>query len=81
MGFVRDLIAKSDEIFGEESYITGEIVSTYDLQNSFETDNVIISVFTIVSIFLIILITFKSISVPTVLVAVIQGAMCPRACL
>ncbi len=75
MGFVRDLIAKSDEIFGEESYITGEIVSTYDLQNSFETDNVIISVFTIVSIFLIILITFKSISVPTVLVAVIQGAM------
>ncbi|MBQ8321781.1 MAG: MMPL family transporter [Clostridia bacterium] len=73
--FVSNLLLKVDEIFGEGAYITGEVISTYDLQSSFETDNMIISVFTIVSIFFIILITFKSISIPSVLVAVIQGAM------
>ena len=73
--FVNNLLLKVDEIFGDGAYITGEVISTYDLQSSFETDNMIISVFTIVSIFFIILITFKSISIPSVLVAVIQGAM------
>ena len=73
--FVQYLIAAIREVYGEDAHPAGHIVSTYELQESFETDNKIISIFTVVSIFLIIMIIFKSISLPVLLVAVIQGAI------
>lgn len=73
--FVSNLDSEVKKIFGEDAYITGEIVSTYDLRNSFSHDNTFISIFTIVSIFIIILIVFSSLSLPIILVAIIQGAI------
>jgi len=73
--FVEALSQKVREIFGEEAYVAGEIATTNDLIKAFDDDNSFISVFTVVSIFLIILVVFKSLSLPVLLVAVIQGSV------
>ncbi len=73
--FVEYLSQAVDATFGDEAHIAGEIVSTYDLQKTFDDDNRLISIFTIISIFVIILLVFRSLSLPVVLVAVIQGAI------
>lgn len=72
--FVAYLKETATKYFGEDSYIAGESVSTNDLKQSFATDQIIISVVTIVSILLIVAFTFKSASLPLILVLVIQGA-------
>lgn len=73
--FVNALYAKATEIFGTEAHIAGEIVSTRDLASSFAYDNTFITVFTLISIFLIIALIFRSLSLPVILVTVIQGAI------
>lgn len=73
--FVEYLSAKVQEIFGEGAYVAGEIATTNDLINAFDDDNRFISIFTVVSIFIIIMVVFKSLSLPVLLVAVIQGAI------
>ncbi len=73
--FVEYLSAKVREVFGEGAYVAGEIATTNDLIKAFDYDNKFISIFTVVSIFLIIMIIFKSLSLPIILVAVIQGAI------
>jgi predicted RND superfamily exporter protein len=73
--FVEYLSAKVREIFGEGAYVAGEIATTNDLTKAFDADNKLISIFTVISIFLIIMIVFKSLSLPVILVAIIQGAI------
>lgn len=73
--FVDYLIQEVKTVFGDDAYITGEIVSTYDLKQSFSHDNLFITVFTLISIFVIVLVIFRSLSLPIILVAVIQGAI------
>lgn len=73
--FVEYLVATVKEVFGNDAYVGGEIVSTYDLAVAFEGDNTFISIFTIISIFLIIMVVFRSLSLPVLLVTVIQGAI------
>ena len=73
--FVEELSCQVKQIFGDGASITGEIVSTYDLESAFSHDNTFITVFTLISIFVIVLVIFRSISIPMILVAVIQGAI------
>lgn len=73
--FVGWLSDEVKHIFGDDAYITGEIVSTYDLESSFDRDNRFITVFTLISIFVIVMVIFRSLSLPVILVAVIQGAI------
>lgn len=64
-----------DEVFGQECYLAGTIPSTYDLIQTFDHDNTLISSFTIVFIFLIVMLLFRSLSLPILLVPVIQSAI------
>ena len=73
--FVKYLLENVNETFGDDAHIAGEIVSTNDLKESFSYDNTLISVFTIVAVFVIVMLIFRSISLPIILVAVIQGAI------
>ncbi len=73
--FVAYLLSTAKEVFGEGAHIAGLMVVTYDLQESFAADNLFITIFTIIAIFLIVMIVFRSISLPIILVAVIQGAI------
>ena len=73
--FVSYLSDEVKSVFGNDAYIAGEIVSTNDLEGSFAHDNMFITVFTLISIFVIVMIIFRSLSLPVVLVAIIQGAI------
>ena len=73
--FVSALGTILSEVVLTEAYAAGELISTYDLASTFSRDNLIISVFTLVSVFLIVLVLFRSISLPVLLVSVIQGAI------
>lgn len=73
--FVRYLSDEVKRVFGDDAYIAGEIVSTYDLEQSFAHDNLFITVFTLISIFIIVMMIFRSLSLPVILVATIQGAI------
>lgn len=73
--FIEYLSDEVKHIFGDSAYITGEIVSTYDLEQAFAHDNLFITVFTLISIFIIVLLVFKSVSLPFILVTIIQGAI------
>lgn len=73
--FVEFVKSVSREVFGENTYVAGELMSTYDLKESFDYDNTLITIITIISIFIIVLLVFKSISLPIVLVTIIQGAI------
>lgn len=73
--FMKEVSAAVDELFGEEAYPAGTIPSTYDLKQTFDHDNVLISIFTVVSVFVIVMVLFRSLSLPLLLVTVIQGAI------
>lgn len=59
----------------KQAIFAGASMSAYDLNGSFQTDNLLITLLTIAFIFIILAITFRSWGIPIVLVAVIQGAI------
>jgi len=73
--FINDLNDLANDAFGSNSYITGEMASVVDLGKAFEFDNKIIMLVSIISVFLIIMIIFRSLSIPIILVPIIQGAI------
>ncbi|MCH5155980.1 MAG: MMPL family transporter [Clostridiales bacterium] len=58
-----------------QAIFAGASMSAYDLNGSFKTDNLLITLLTIAFIFIILAVTFRSWGIPVVLVAVIQGAI------
>ena len=60
---------------GEGVYIIGNSTSSRDLASSFETDNMIITVLSIVFVVAVLLFTFRSVGLPILLIIVIQGSI------
>lgn len=58
-----------------DAIFAGESMSAYDLNDSFVSDNLIITLLTIAFIYVILMFTFRSWGIPLVLVLVIQGAI------
>lgn len=73
--YVKDITNTAKSVFGEDTNIAGEIVSTTDLANAFDFDNKLITFLTIAMVFLIVMVVFKSLSIPLLLVTIIQGAI------
>lgn len=73
--FLTELKAAVREIFGDDAYTAGEICTVSDMRASFGHDLRLINIFTIISVFLIVALIFRSLSLPLVLVAMIQGAI------
>lgn len=61
--------------FYDESYLVGESSVIYDVKNNVEQDYLAVIVISIVAVGLIILLTFKSITIPILLLLVIQTAI------
>jgi predicted RND superfamily exporter protein len=59
----------------DEYYVLGSSVNICDIQNTFATDMLNINIISILAVFLIILILYRSVSIPILLVACIQGAI------
>ena len=65
----------ANDIFDGEAKLTGESVALYDLKEISTEDSKIVSIVTIILVSLVVLITFKSISIPIILVLNIQSAI------
>ena len=65
-----------DEYYGEgETIIAGESTSQYDLMKTFNRDNIVVSVGSVLIVLAVLLFTFMSAGMPVLLIAVIQGAI------
>lgn len=58
-----------------EVYVVGNVTSEMDFKASFEIDNVVVSVVSILIVLVVLLFTFKSVAMPIILIAVIQGCI------
>ena len=56
-------------------YLVGDATSSYDLEKTFTTDNIIVSVLSVLFVILVLFFTFKSAGLPVLLIAVIQGSV------
>ncbi len=67
--------AEMDEDPSLRVYIAGESTSEMDLKGQFETDNIVVSVVSVLFVLVILLFTFQSAGMPLLLIAVIEGAI------
>ena len=68
---VREIAQK----YYREAYVIGDSTSDYDLSKSFSSDNRLISIMTAAFVFIILLFTFSSLSLPVLLVTTIQTSI------
>lgn len=61
--------------YPDGAYIVGDSTSDYDLSSSFSTDNLMVSILSLLFVLLILVFTFKSAGLPVLLLAIIQGAI------
>ena len=70
-----DQVRKIAQKYYQEVYVVGDSTSDYDLSKSFLTDNLMISVLTAAFVLIILFFTFRSYSIPWILVATIQSSI------
>ncbi|MGB4985538.1 MAG: MMPL family transporter [Erysipelotrichaceae bacterium] len=71
LGEIRNVV---DQYY-DEHYLVGNTTSDFDLQTSFVSDNVIITILTALFVMIILLFTFQSAGLPVLLVLAIQGSI------
>ena len=61
--------------YGDDFYLTGIPMSTYDIGSAFEGDLMKVNLITLAAIFLIVALSFRAVALPALLVFVIEGAI------
>lgn len=72
---VEKIKETAQQYYGEEIHLVGESASLYDIKHTVEKDNRRVNLLTVATIALVLLITFKSVSFPVVLLLTIQVAV------
>ncbi|SFA94039.1 hypothetical protein SAMN04488072_10437 [Lentibacillus halodurans] len=67
--------AIADDYYGDDYLALGESVTLYDMKDIVEQDNTVVNLLTVAAIAIVLLITFRSISIPVVLLLTIQSAV------
>lgn len=70
-----DQVHSSAEKYYDHVYSVGESVTLYDIKNTVQKDNTLVNLLTIITIAFVLIVTFKSISIPIVLLLTIQTAV------
>jgi len=70
---IRNTVARFYNV--EDIHLVGNSTSNKDLMNSFNTDNLIITILTALFVMIILLFTFQSAGLPVLLVVTIQGSI------
>ena len=73
--FMNDLKEQLSHALDGEYYLLGNAAMATEISSDFNSEFLMITLITIVAIFVIVALTFKSISVPVVLVSIIQTAI------
>lgn len=69
---VRDTV---QAYYGDEYYATGESITLYDMKNIVKKDNTLVNILTVSTIALVLFVTFKSLTLPIVLLLTIQASV------
>ncbi len=73
-----DFIQKLKDMFGEEIndfYVVGDSTIAYEISQTFDNELNFMTIITMIAIFVVVAITFKSLIIPTILVLIIQTAV------
>lgn len=65
----------SKEHYGDQYYLAGGSVNVYDMKETVTADNKVVTVISILGIGLIIMITFRSLSIPIILILAIESSI------
>lgn len=74
-GVVEQIRAKSTEYYGDESLSAGYATSLYDMRDVVTVDNQVTNLIAICAIILVLVLTFKSATLPVILLATIESAI------
>lgn len=70
--FISELIKDCDSALGKEYYLIGNSPMSYEMQQSFDKEMLLITLLTAISIFIVVAITFRKLSIPLILVLLVQ---------
>lgn len=73
--FVESLTAQCNSQLKDEHYLIGESVMMNEMRNQWGSEMLLVTLITILSIFLIVAITFRSLAVPAILVMTVMSAV------
>lgn len=65
----------ASDYYGDDFHMLGESATMYDMRNIVEADNKLVNALTVISIAIVLLITFRSISFPVVLLLTIETSV------
>lgn len=72
---VENIREIADKYYPDDNYLAGEGVSTYDLKETITADMVLVNLVAIGAVFIILMLTLKSLSIPFILVLSIETAI------
>lgn len=72
---IEDVQQAATTYYSDNVYTVGESVSLYDIKNTVQKDNTFVNTLTLLTVAFVLFVTFKSISIPLVLLLTIQSAV------
>src|SRR5690625_3836340 len=72
---VDEVQSITETYYEDDFYVTGESVTLYDMKRIVEKDNKLVNILTVVTIAFVLLVTFRSLSFPIVLLLTIQTSV------
>ena len=74
--FLDEMKAIAKSYYEEgEVYIVGNVTTAKDFKETFVVDNVVVAIVSILTVFIVLLLSFKSVAMPIILILIIQGAI------
>jgi len=69
---VQSIQDKASDYYGKTAYSLGQSVNLYDMKNLVQKDNTVVNLIAVIAIFCVLLITFKSVTLPLILLITIE---------
>lgn len=73
--FLNTVRSTANKYYDDDVLLVGNATSNYDLSAAFGKDNLLITIFTILFVLIVLFFTFQSVSIPILLIFVIQGSV------
>lgn len=73
--FIDEMHRIAKKYYDDDVIVVGDSTSQYDLKKTFDVDNTVVSVVSILAVLIVLLFTFQSAGMPVLLIVVIQGAI------
>lgn len=72
---VENITKTAQSYYGDSVYSVGQSANLYDMKNVIQKDNSMVNIIAIVAIFIVLLVTFKSCTLPFILLLTIEAAI------